>query len=328
MLTKLVLSENECLARKLQSLFYSAIKIHIECVQSLIQTKQYSSWFHRLAHFWLENESVKWACLVLMKLNLACLEGHVAHSVSSDVCLWWRKSRILQPNKPYKINYSLNPCQKVCLIIYSILDHLVLVSSADSWNTYRKWSDLRILRNEWPQNAIKSYFFLTAICLWFMYSSLCQYLGNTFPSFVVLFSVHTMCSFAAMTPFFQSIFSFYFLTELLRHSSDKWQFPQQGAGVSSISPWDQRNSLPWGFLLEMFHNRSRSEHVQTQAAVRFVENWLDYSQPATTSMPAASFSVFGGRRATSCYLPPVFFWFWYSQGSHRWLAWCVIVGVY
>lgn len=31
-------------------------------------------------------------------------------------------------------------------------------------------------------------------------------------------------------------------------------------------------SLPRGFLSEMFHNCGRGEHVQTQAAVRFVEN--------------------------------------------------------
>lgn len=50
-------------------------------------------------------------------------------------------------------------------------------------------------------------------------------------------------------------------------------------------------SLPRGFFSEMFHNCSRSEHVQTQAAIPIVENWLDYSRPATTSVRAASFSA-------------------------------------
>lgn len=49
--------------------------------------------------------------------------------------------------------------------------------------------------------------------------------------------------FGIMTSFPQSIFSFYFLTELLRHGVDELQLPQWGDGMSSISPWDQRNSL-------------------------------------------------------------------------------------
>lgn len=47
--------------------------------------------------------------------------------------------------------------------------------------------------------------------------------------------------------FLSSIFALWFLTVLLCHSSEKLQFPPQEAGMSSISPWDQSNSLlPWG----------------------------------------------------------------------------------
>ena len=134
-----------------------------------------------------------------------------------------------------------------------------------------------------------------------------------------------------MTLFRPTMSPFCFLTELLCHSFDKLQFPQCGDGPSSISPWDQRNSLslslPWGFLWEIFHNCSSSEHVQTQAAVRFMENRLDYSLPATTSISQ------GVSVRLSSYSPPVFFVFlggggdWHSRWSHGWLAWCVIVGL-
>lgn len=68
-------------------------------------------------------------------------------------------------------------------------------------------------------------------------------------------------------------------------------------------------SLPWRFLSQMFHNCGRGEHVQTQAADGFVERWLCYSQPASTSIPQASFVVFGGHRLTSCYSTCFFIFF-------------------
>lgn len=73
--------------------------------------------------------------------------------------------------------------------------------------------------------------------------------------------------------------------------SQLWQIAVPTASSLYQPVGSEELSLPWGFLSSVFHNRSKNKHVQTQAAVRFVENWLDYSQPATASVPAESFSV-------------------------------------
>lgn len=125
-----------------------------------------------------------------------------------------------------------------------------------------------------------------------------------------------MCS---LTSWRHSFSQFFFLLFDRAVVSQLWQIAVPTVRSQRVlyqSLGSEELSLPWGFLSEMFHNCSRSEHVQTQAAVRFVENWLDYSQPATTSMPAASFSVFGGRRATSCYSPPVFSFCFDTRWDH------------
>lgn len=83
--------------------------------------------------------------------------------------------------------------------------------------------------------------------------------------------------------------------------SQLWQIAVPTAGSRHVlyqSVGSEEHSLPRGFLCEMFHNRSRNKHVQTQAAVLFMANWLDYSQP-----------MFGGRRATSHYFRASFFFF-------------------
>lgn len=154
-----------------------------------------------------------------------------------------------------------------------------------------------------------------------------------FPSFVVLFfCCNTMCSFAIMsslnTPFLLSIFSFFStFWQLLWQSSDKLQFPQQGAGVSSISPWDQSYTLyPEVFSLRCFTRaaeKSMSKHRLRSALWR--TDWIIHSQPPRQCQQRVSVCLVAAEQhPVTLHL---FLWFWHSQGSHGWLAWCVIVGL-
>lgn len=97
----------------------------------------------------------------------------------------------------------------------------------------------------------------------------------------IILCYNTMCSFAVVTAFTQSIFSLYFLTELLCHSSDILQFPQCRASVSSISSWDQRNSLyPEVFSQRCFTTvaeASMSKHRLRSALWK--TDWIIHSQP-------------------------------------------------
>lgn len=152
-----------------------------------------------------------------------------------------------------------------------------------------------------------------------MCGSLCQRLGNMcFLPLRYYFLLQYNVFFCCCDAIPKSIISLYFLKELLCHRSDKLQFPQWGAGASSISSWDQRNSLyPKVFSQRCFTTAAEasvSKHRLRSALWK--TDWIIHSQPPRQCQPA-SYSVFGGRRATSCYSPPAFFLlFWHSQGSH------------
>lgn len=114
-----------------------------------------------------------------------------------------------------------------------------------------------------------------------MYGFVCQYfvIHVSFLRGSIL-CYNTMCSFAVMTLSFQSIFSLLVVRAVV---PQLWQIAVPTARSRCIlyqSLGSEELSLPSGFLSEMFHNRSRSKHVQTQAAVRVVEtSWIIHSQP-------------------------------------------------
>lgn len=119
------------------------------------------------------------------------------------------------------------------------------------------------------------------------------------------------------------------LTELLCHNFDKLQFPP--ASPLSVPGIRHTLSVPWGFLMKLLHNHSLCKHVQTQAAVLFLENVLDLSQPTSASKPAASFIVFGGCShillISTCFVFLFFRLLTLTGFAQGWLAWCVTIGL-
>lgn len=130
-------------------------------------------------------------------------------------------------SKPNKFHHRF--LRLIVLILYFILKHLVLVSSADSCSTYRKCLDLgcwtRILRKGFLQRPQKSCFFLQSSLQWLIYDFLCQHLRNICFLCGIVFIIYSV--FFCHCDTIPSIILFVLLfSELLCHGSDKLQFPQ------------------------------------------------------------------------------------------------------
>lgn len=87
-----------------------------------------------------------------------------------------------------------------------------------------------------------------------------------------------------------SMFSLHFLTELLCHCFDKLPFPPCGAGTSSISTWDQRNSL----YPEVFSQRCFATAAETSMSKHRLRSalwktdWIIHRQPPRQSQQLVS----------------------------------------
>lgn len=155
-------------------------------------------------------------------------------------------------------------------------------------------------------NTINKVFAILVFLWWLTKASPCQHLANThFLLWITLCFIHCVLLDHDTLPLINLFCPHFDRADV----SQLWQIvvpTVRSRHVLYQALGSEELSLPSGFLSEMFRNSGRSQHVQTEAVIRFVQNWLDYSQPGITSMPAVSFSVSGGRTATSCYSPPVF----------------------
>lgn len=171
-------------------------------------------------------------------------------------------------------------------------------------------------------------------CITPSYSSVFLWFTECPPScYSIIFALHcTVCSFPTVMSFLQLIFFYAYwqsccVTTLTNCSSHR----EEPASPLSVPGIRRTLSVPWGFLIKLFHNHSLCKHVQTQAAVLFLENVLDLSLPTSASKPAASFIVFGGCShillLSTCFVLLFFRLLTLAGFAQGWLAWCVTIGL-